>query len=555
MKIKFLGAAREVTGSNYLIETKNEKFLVDCGMFQGKKELEELNKEDFAFNPTEIDFMILTHAHIDHSGRIPLLYKRGFNNPIFATKPTVDLCDIMLQDSAKIQESDVEWANKKRQRAGRKLLTPLYNVNDAKNVMKNFQGCYYNDIMKINDNVSVRFSDAGHILGSSVLEIWIKEDEKTTKLAFSGDLGMPNKPILKNPEFIEKADYVIVESTYGDKVHPKYEYSVQRLVEIIDKVSARGGSVIIPSFAVGRTQELIYDLNSYYDYNKDIAYHNRVPIYVDSPLGVRATEAFLKNSFFFNDKTKDLIRSGDNVFEFENLRYVSSVEESIGLNKVRFPRVIISSSGMATAGRIRHHLKHNLWDERNAVVFVGYQAEGSLGRLLLDGLKEVKILGEEIKVNAEIYDLDGFSGHADKDMLFDWMKNFKNSPKVFIVHGEGEVQNIFKNELEEKLGLQCTIPNLGEEFELQPGETTVDMAYENVEKSFEIESEVDNLIKNLKNIKNRDFKEDLKDISNDQYSEMRRKIYNIRNEIMSIYNDISSENESKKLKQNSTDAK
>ncbi len=548
MKIKFLGAAREVTGSNYLIETENEKFLVDCGMFQGKKELEELNKEDFAFNPQEIDFMILSHAHIDHSGRIPLLYKRGFNNPIYATKPTVDLCDIMLQDSAKIQESDVEWANKKRQRAGQKLLEPLYTINDAKNVMKNFQGCYYNDIMKINDNVSVRFSDAGHILGSSVLEIWIKEAEKTTKIAFSGDLGMPNKPILRNPEFIEKADYVIVESTYADKVHPEYEYSVKRLVEIIDEVSQRGGSVIIPSFAVGRTQELIYDLNSYYDYNKDLEHHNRVPIYVDSPLSVRATEAFSKNSFFFNDSTKELIRQGDNVFEFENLRYVSSVEESIGLNKVRFPRVIISSSGMATAGRIRHHLKHNLWDERNAVVFVGYQAEGSLGRLLLDGVKEVKILGEEIKVNAQIFDLDGFSGHADKNMLFDWMKNFKNHPEVFIVHGEGETQRVFQRELESKLGLKCTIPTLGQEFELQPGETTVDMAYENVEKSFEIETEVDNLIKNLKHIKNRDFATDLKDMSNDQYSDMRRKIYNIRNEIMSIYNDISSENEAEKLK-------
>ncbi|WP_055078139.1 MBL fold metallo-hydrolase RNA specificity domain-containing protein [Lagierella massiliensis] len=548
MKISFLGAAREVTGSNFLVETKNEKFLIDCGMFQGKKELEELNKEDFKFNPNEIDFVILSHAHIDHSGRLPLLYKRGYSNPIYATKPTVDLCEVMLQDSARIQQADVEWENRKRTRAGKPKVEPLYNENDAKNVMRLFQGCYYDDIMKINENVSVRFRDAGHILGSSCLELWIKEGDETTKIVYSGDLGMPDKPILKNPEFINTADYVIVESTYGNRTHPEYEYSVQRLIEIIDKVTNRGGTVIIPSFAVGRTQEIIYDLNSHYDSAEKIEYHNRVPIYIDSPLAVRATEAFTKNSYFFNDVARDLIKSGDNIFEFENLKYISDVEESITLNKVKFPRVIISSSGMATAGRVRHHLKHNLWDEKNAVVFVGYQSEGSLGRILLDGVKDVKILGEDIKVNAEIYDLDGFSGHADKDMLYEWMKNFEGKPKVFVVHGEEKAQIEFKDRLEEGLGLECTIPKLNEEFVLQPGRESIDTAYENVKNSFEIESEVDELIKNLGNIKNRDFINDLKNMSGDEYSDVRRKIYNIKNEIMNIYNDFSEEKEAEKIK-------
>ncbi|TJX14801.1 MBL fold metallo-hydrolase [Tissierella creatinini] len=467
MDIQFFGAAKMVTGSNYLLRTKNHNILIDCGMFQGSNEIEKMNANPFPYDPKEIDVLILTHAHIDHSGRIPKLVKDGFRGRIICTKPTFDLCDIMLRDSAKIQESDAEWDNKKRKRAGFAMVEPLYTMEEAEISLKYFEPYYYNQSINISDSVSIRFKDAGHILGSSILELWVNEGGESTKIVFSGDLGMPGRPIINNPEFIDEADYLIIESTYGDTIHEPFESSTRKLIDIINRTALRGGTVLIPAFAVGRTQELIYELNKYYD-SGIIEEYMKVPIYIDSPLAVNATEVFQKNSNSFNLKTKEMILRGDNPFSFSNLRYVKSQEESITLNKSDYPKVIISSSGMATAGRIRHHLKHNLWNPLNSLVFVGFQADGSLGRILLDGVKNVKLLGEDIKVALEIYDLEGFSGHADQRVLLNWVSNFKVKPKkIFIVHGEEEASNALSELIEERYNLETIIPNIGDRFDIK----------------------------------------------------------------------------------------
>jgi metallo-beta-lactamase family protein len=338
---------------------------------------------------------------------------------------------------------------------------------DAENSMKYFEPYFIDQRININEKIQIRFKDAGHILGSSILEIWITENNETIKLVFSGDLGMPGRPIINNPEYIEDADYLIIESTYGNTVHESYDESSNKLIDIINDTALRGGTVIIPSFAVGRTQELIYKLNKYYEKNPDIEEYMKIPIYVDSPMAVEATEVFKRNSSSFNEEARALILKGDNPFEFNNLRYIRSQEESRTLNKFVFPKVIISASGMATAGRVRHHLKHNLWDPKNSLVFVGYQAQGTLGRILLDGVKKVKILGEEIDVKAKIYDIKGFSGHADKNVLLDWIDKFKYKPKkIFIVHGEIEASTALAEEIHMKYRIKTMIPNIGDSFKI-----------------------------------------------------------------------------------------
>jgi metallo-beta-lactamase family protein len=468
MRIEFLGAAQVVTGSNYLITTDKYKILVDCGMFQGSEELEKLNYENFAFNPEEIDLLLLTHAHIDHSGRIPKLVKEGFKGKIVCTKATKDLCDIMLVDSGHIQESDAEWENKRRKRAGKSMVEPLYTVEDALVSLKYFETVLYDQKIDLTEDITVRFRDAGHILGSSIIELWIKEKDKTVKIVFSGDLGMKNRPIIRDPEVIEDADYLIIESTYGDRLHEDAEVRTKKLVDIINSTIERGGTVVIPSFAVGRTQELIYELNNYYEYNKEIEEFMRIPIYIDSPMAVSATEIFQKNTDCFDEEAKKLILGGDNPFEFANLHYVRSQDESMNLNKSTYPKVIISASGMCTAGRVRHHLKHNLWKGRNSVVFVGYQAEGTLGRLLKDGARKVKLLGEEIVVEAEIHSIEGFSAHADRDGLLEWLHGFKSLPKkIFVVHGEKESSEAFANLITERFNVKTIVPDIGDVFELK----------------------------------------------------------------------------------------
>lgn len=467
MKLEFLGASKVVTGSSYLLTTKDVKILIDCGMFQGSNELETLNERPFSFVPSEIDFLLLTHAHIDHSGLIPKLVKEGFRGKILSTKATFDLCKIMLVDSGHIQESDAAWENHKRERTGKPPIEPLYTSEDAQNALKYFETYLYNQTADPSPYFGLRFRDSGHVLGASTIELWVKEDSSQTKLVFSGDVGMKNKPILNDPFLIETADYVIMESTYGNRIHPDLKESSEKLIQIINETVARGGTVIIPSFAVSRTQELIYELNKYYEHAEGIDTFMRIPIYIDSPMAVSATQVYRENSYCFNEEAKNLIMSGDDPFAFENLHYVRSQEESMNLNKTSYPKVIISASGMCEAGRIRHHLKHNLWKGKNSVIFVGYQAEGTLGRMLKDGIKSVKLLNETVAVNAEIYSVEGFSGHADSQGLLDWFGGFKAKPKkVFVTHGEENSSLEFAKQLKEHFGVETFVPNLGDSVDL-----------------------------------------------------------------------------------------
>lgn len=468
MKITFYGAARTVTGSCHMIETNNKKFLVDCGLFQGKLTDQMLNYEDFPFNLSEIDFVILTHAHIDHSGRIPKLYKMGYNGVIYATTATKDLCSIMLADSGHIQEKEIEWVNRKRKRAGKKPTDPIYTAQDGIDSMKLFKGVSYNEEIVIDENIRFKFIDAGHMLGSGIVELYVTEDGKEEKIVFSGDLGNVNMPIINDPTFIESADHLIIESTYGDRLHSKIEEQSGKLIEIIIDTINRGGNVIIPSFAVGRTQEILYEINKYYVANsalKDAI--SKIPIYVDSPLAINATKIFEENPEYYDEDALRYLLKGDNPLEFENLHFVESSEESKALNEDMTPKVIISASGMCEVGRIKHHLKHNLYRPECTVLFVGYQAEGTLGQKILSGERLVKIFDEEIAVNAEIRSLDAFSGHADQELLLKWIDGFSKKPKnIFIVHGEYEAQQVFKDEITKKFQIPACIPNYEETYDI-----------------------------------------------------------------------------------------
>ncbi|MDO5718811.1 MAG: MBL fold metallo-hydrolase [Tissierellia bacterium] len=534
MKITFLGAAKEVTGSNFLIETKNEKFIVDCGLFQGGKDLEKLNYEKFKFKPSEIDFAILTHAHIDHSGRLPKLVKDGFRGKIYATKPTTDLCEVMLADSANIQQNDVDWENKKRMRAGKNLLEPLYNFRDVENTLRLFVSNHYDYDIEITENIRIRFKDAGHILGSAIVEIWIKEAGSETKIVFSGDLGMPNRPIIRDPEFIDGADYLIVESTYGNTVHEELDTSLSKLIDIIEHTTQRGGSVIIPSFAVGRAQELIYELNKYYEDGNSMEDYRKIPVYIDSPMAVMATEVFMRNSYVFDEQAKERILSGDNVFEFPNLKYIKEVEESKMLNNVRFPRIIISSSGMATAGRVRHHLKHHLWDPKSSVVFVGYQAVGSLGRILQEGAKSVKLLGETVAVNAEIHSLEGFSGHADEPMLLDWINRFKQKPKkVFLVHGEEKQSQPLANTLRKNLNLNVEVAEMWKSYDLEPS-TSQEKTESTQRIKIELDKELVDLFVNVNSLEENRNLIELDELDQEKHDLIKKALMDINSNLMDL---------------------
>ncbi len=479
MNITFLGAAKTVTGSCYLIETRDTKFLVDCGMFQGRANEVILNAEPFSVNPAELDFMLLTHAHIDHSGRIPKLYMDGFKSTIYATKPTVQLCGIMLPDSGHIQETETEWINRKRQRAGKAPVKPLYTVKEATDCLGLFKGVAYGEAFSVTEDIRIRFNDAGHILGSAIVEIWVRENGKDTKIVFSGDLGNKGIPILRDPVVISDADYLVIESTYGNRLHKlkKETDKLERFISIITETIEKGGNVIIPSFAVGRTQEIIYDLNKYMDVFGDaVKKIFNIPVYVDSPLATSATQIFRENLDCFDEEAKEYIANGDNPLDFPTLKFTQSPEESRKLNEKTESTIIISASGMCDAGRIKHHLKHNLWRKESTILFVGYQAEGTLGRRILDGAEKVKLFGEEISVNARIETIDGFSGHADRAGLLSWVKGFSKKPKkVFIVHGEFEVMNEFAQTLTDEFGLKCIIPTRGDSFVV-----TADSVYENL---------------------------------------------------------------------------
>ena len=466
MRISFLGAASSVTGSCYYIETNSFRFIVDCGMFQGSNAEEAHNQEEFSFNPAELDFVLLTHAHIDHSGRIPKLYVDGFKGEIYATKATVELCAIMLPDSGHIQEFENEWINRKRERAGQPPIKPIYTYRDGIDCMKLFKSVKYDEVVAPNESVKVRFIDAGHILGSSIIELWIEENGEEVKLVFSGDLGNMNMPILRDPSIIDTADYLFIESTYGNRVHMNVENKIDRFVEIINSTVSKGGKIVIPSFAVGRTQEIIYELFKQREkYGEIINEILKIPVYVDSPLAVSATNVFRNNLDCFDQEARSYIENGDNPLDFPGLRFTQSADESKELNENRDSMVIISASGMCNAGRIKHHLKHNLWRKESSIVFVGYQAEGTLGRRLIDGAKKVRIFGEEITVNARIEMIEGFSGHADRSGLINWMTKFKIKPrKVFIIHGEEPAMSEFAVLINRELGIETVIPKLEESF-------------------------------------------------------------------------------------------
>lgn len=466
MRLIFIGADHEVTGSCHVLEVCGRYILVDCGMEQGTDEFETA---ELPMNIADIDYVLLTHAHIDHSGMLPLLYARGFRGDVIATPATVDLCDIMLKDSAHIQMTEAEWKNRKGQRAGKEPVVPIYDMNDAEGVLEHFVSCDYDKVMDLCEGVKVKFSDAGHLLGSASIEVWINEDGEERKIVFSGDIGNINRPIIKDPSYINDADYVVMESTYGDRYHSTDVDYVSELAGICQRTFDRGGNVVIPAFAVGRTQEMLY----YFRKIKEdgLIKGHSFEVYVDSPLAVEATQVFNENmAECFDQEAMELVRNGINPLRFPGLTLSITSNDSIAINSDNKPKVIISASGMCEAGRIRHHLKHNLWRKECTVVFVGYQANGTLGRILLEGASEVKLFGETIEVMAEIVKLEGVSGHADKAGLIKWITSFDNRLKqVFVVHGEDEVSTGFAKCLCDEYGLNAAAPYSGAEFDMISG--------------------------------------------------------------------------------------
>jgi metallo-beta-lactamase family protein len=472
MKLTFFGAAQTVTGSCYLVETEQTSFLVDCGLHQGSAQEDEMNHGPFPFDLDLIDFVLLTHAHIDHSGRIPKLYAAGFRKPVYATKATSDLCGIMLPDSGHIQEMEQEWQNRKNSRAGKPQSLPLYTVQNAIDACRLFSPVRYDTVFNPSPDVRVILRDAGHILGSAILEIWVSEGEgiskKETKIVFSGDLGNKGIPIMRDPAVIDGTDYLVIESTYGNRVHQNSTDKVEKFVKIINETIARGGNVIIPSFAVGRTQEIIYELfreeEKYQDQRTPFM---QTPVYVDSPLAVSATRIFRENSDCYDDEARQYILDGSNPLDFPNLHFTKSVEESKALNTSDESKIIISASGMCDAGRIKHHLKHNLWREDSSVVFVGFQAAGTLGRRLTEGAKIVRIFDEEIMVKAHIEIIEGFSGHADLDGLLGWIDAMQQKPsQIILIHGEPDVIKAFGKSIDDRFKLPAHIAEFGESLVL-----------------------------------------------------------------------------------------
>jgi metallo-beta-lactamase family protein len=460
MKLKFCGAARVVTGSCYLLTINGRQILVDCGMKQGKDSY-QANREPFAFDPSQIETMFLTHAHIDHSGLIPRLVDKGFKGNIITTDATADLATIMLLDSAHIQESDARWLTKKSFRKGEDIQhEPLYTVDDAQAAAKLFDRKPYGKTDRLGKDIRFRFADAGHILGSGSLELWYQDSATEKKIVFSGDIGKKNSPIIRDPEPIEAADYVVMESTYGNRNHRGMEESITELADAINDTYKRGGNVIIPSFAIGRTQDVLYILNK-------LIHDGRIKkaeVYVDSPLAEAATQIYLKHPEVYDEEARNAMRErGTNGMK---LHFTASVQESQKLNSIRSGIIIIAGSGMCEGGRIQHHLKHNLWRPESSVLIVGYQAEGTLGREIVEGEKKVTVLGETIAVRAKIYTINGFSAHADRSELLAWLGSFENKPEVFIVHGEEEVSMEFADAVRKERGLIALVPVIGQEYDI-----------------------------------------------------------------------------------------
>lgn len=465
MRLTFIGATHEVTGSCFLVEAAGKKFLVDYGMEQGPN---YYKNEEIPVRPSDLDFVLLTHAHMDHSGLLPKLYKDGFQGAVYATEATCDLCDIMLRDSAHIQMFETEWRNRKGRRAGKEEFEPLYTMEDAMGILRSFVRCDYNKRIHLSEGIVVRFVDAGHLLGSASIEVTLTEDGKQETVVFSGDIGNTLQPLIKDPTYLTDADYVVMESTYGDRSHGERPDYVPALAEVIQRTFDRGGNVVIPSFAVGRTQEMLYFIRQI-KADKMILGHDGFRVYVDSPLANEATMIFGRHIYdCYDEEAMELIQSGVNPIGFPGLKVSVTSDDSRMINEIEEPKVIISASGMCDAGRIKHHLKHNLWRKESTILFVGYQALGTLGRALVEGATTAKLFGEEVHVAAEICQLPGISGHADNEGLMKWAAALKkgNPKKVFVVHGEDKVTESFAARLHEELGYDVMAPFSGTVYDL-----------------------------------------------------------------------------------------
>ena len=459
MKIEFIGAAHEVTGSCTLVTACGKRFLVDCGMEQGKDIFENA---ELPVAPGSLDFMLLTHAHIDHSGRIPQLAANGFSGPVYSTGATFALCRIMLLDAAHIQEQEAVWRNRKAKRSGSDLWQPPYTVADAEQSLKLFQTRSYDQEFSPAAGIRVRFIDAGHLLGSASIEITVEEKGQTQTIVFSGDVGNSDRPLINDPVTPKKADYLVIESTYSDRIHGKHADYVSQLVQVLQDTFDRGGNVVIPAFAIGRTQELLYFLRTIKE-QELVQGHPHFPVFVDSPLAVAATDIYSgEMEEYYDSEALDLLSRGIDPIKFQDLRLAVTSEESLRINQDPEPKVIISASGMCEAGRIRHHLKHNLWRPECTVLFVGYQTEGTLGRLLIDGASAVKLFGEEICVRAKIVQMEGISGHADREMLLSWINGFEKKPGfIFVNHGNDLLCDLFAQTIEQRFRIPACAPYTG----------------------------------------------------------------------------------------------
>jgi metallo-beta-lactamase family protein len=469
IKVTCLGGAGSVTGSSFLIESpQGRRVLVDCGLFQGGRQMESRNREEWGFDPKDLNTLFLTHAHMDHSGRIPKLVKDGFNGKIITSPPTAELCRIMLLDSAHIQEMDAEWQSRKNKRQAKGEITPLYTTEDAEASLKLLSPVERDRFIEVEPGIKARLRNAGHILGSSILELWLGENGNTTKVVFSGDLGRHDQLILRDPHEIFDADYLFVESTYGDRMHRSFGDSKEELLEAIRYSVSKNEKIIIPAFAVERTQELLYLLG---EFDRDGLLPD-IPVYLDSPLAIKATEIFRKNKKYYDKEAQAIVDEGYDPFDLPNLKFTESTQESIAINERPGSAIVIAGSGMCTAGRIKHHLKHNLWREGASLVIVGFQAKGTTGRKIVDGAKHVKVFRENVSVKAKVFTIGGFSAHADQKGILEWVGHFESKPGVFVIHGEATASDTLAKKIEETYNLTVHVPKWKERLILKPREVT-----------------------------------------------------------------------------------
>jgi metallo-beta-lactamase family protein len=465
IKLKFLGAAQNVTGSRHLLEANDTKILVDCGLYQ-ERQFQERNWEPFTCPPESLDAVFLTHAHLDHCGLLPKLVKDGFKGRIYCTDATAEIAQIILLDSAHLQEEDAEYKRKRHKKEGRespRTIEPLYTTADAEACFPQFSSVKYKQPINIGGGIEATFCDAGHVLGSSIIRVKVSRDGQDRTVIFSGDIGRPDRPIVHDPSIVEQADYVLVESTYGDRVHGEPEDTKKMIAEVINSTKQAGGNIIVPSFALERSQELLYYIN-------ELRLENAIPefpVFLDSPMASRITKVFKKHRELYDEEMNELLKRHKSPFEFKGLKMVGTSAESKAINHVKGTIMIIAGSGMCTGGRIKHHLVNNITKPENTIMFVGYQAVGTLGRRIVDGDKEVRILGQDYTVNARVARINGFSAHADKDELLEWLSGLKKPPKkVFIVHGESESANAFGNFIREKTGWSVAVPAYQDEVVL-----------------------------------------------------------------------------------------